>query len=55
VHLISTQSAIMMTGIAIVGLRYRSNTKLFRTVGWVSLFMFSIYILNMMMLYLQHE
>jgi len=55
VHLMSTQSAIMMTGIAIVGLRYRPTTKLFRTVGWVSLFMFSIYILNMSVLYLQRE
>lgn len=55
VHLMSTHSAIMMTGIAIVGLRYRSDTKLFRTVGWVSLFMFSIYILNMTVLYLQRE
>jgi cation:H+ antiporter len=55
VHLISAQSAIMMTGIAIVGLLYRPTTRLFKTVGWVSLFMFSIFILNISVLYLQNE
>jgi cation:H+ antiporter len=45
----------MMTGIAIVGLLYRPKTRLFRTVGWTSLFMFSIYILNLSVLYLQSE
>ncbi|WP_374089210.1 sodium:calcium antiporter [Methylomicrobium lacus] len=53
-HLISAQSAIMMTGVAIVGLLYRPNTRLFKTVGWVSLFIFSIFILNISVLYLQH-
>jgi cation:H+ antiporter len=55
VHLVTIQSAIMMTGIAIVGLLYRPKTRLFKTVGWASLFMFSIYILNMSVLYLQRE
>lgn len=55
VHLVTIQSAIMMTGIAIVGLLYRPQTRLFKTVGWVSLFMFAIYILNLSMLYLQRE
>jgi cation:H+ antiporter len=51
VHLISAQSAIMMTGIAIVGLLYRPKTRLFNTVGWTSLFMFGIFILNVSVLY----
>jgi len=55
VHLITILSAIMITGIAIVGLLYRPQTRLFKTVGWVSLFMFSIYILNVSVLYLQRE
>jgi len=55
VHLVTTQSAIMMTGVAIVGLLYRPKTRLFKTVGWASLFMFSIYILNMSVLYLYRE
>jgi cation:H+ antiporter len=53
VHLITILSAIMMTGVAIVGLLHRPKTRLFKTVGWVSLLMFSIYILNMSVLYLQ--
>lgn len=53
VHLITILSAIMMTGVAIVGLLYRPKTRLFKTVGWASLLMFSIYILNVSVLYLQ--
>ncbi|MGR8998355.1 MAG: sodium:calcium antiporter [Gammaproteobacteria bacterium] len=55
VHLVTIQSVIMMTGIAIVGLLYRPQTRLFKTVGWASLFMFAIYILNLSVLYLQQE
>jgi len=55
VHLVTIQSAIMMTGIAIVGLLYRPQQRLFKTVGWGSLFMFIIYILNLSALYLQQE
>ena len=55
VHLVTIQSAIMMTGIAIVGLLYRPQRRLFKTVGWGSLFMFVIYILNLSVLYLQQE
>jgi cation:H+ antiporter len=51
VHLISAQSAIMMTGIAIVGLLYRPKSRLFNTVGWTSLFMLGIFILNVSVLY----
>lgn len=54
-HLVSTQSAIMMTGIAIVGLLYRPNTRLFKTVGWISLFMMIVFILNISVLYFQHQ
>jgi cation:H+ antiporter len=55
VHLVSAQSAIMMTGVAIIGLLYRPKTQLFRTVGWASLLRFSIYVLNLLVLYLQWE
>ena len=55
VHLVTIQSAIMMTGIAIVGLLYRPQQRLFKMVGWSSLFMFIIYILNLSALYLQQE
>jgi cation:H+ antiporter len=55
VHLISAQSALMMTGIAIVGLLYRPSGRLFNTVGWISFFMVGIFILNVSVLYLQHD
>jgi cation:H+ antiporter len=54
-HLVSALSAIMMTGIAIVGLLFRPKYQVFRTVGWASLFILSLYILNMAVLYLRQE
>jgi cation:H+ antiporter len=55
VHAVSAFSAIMMTGVAIVGLLYRSRTRLFKSVGWASLLLFSIYLLNTYVLYLYGE
>lgn len=52
VHLVTVLSAIMMNGIAITGLLYRPTTRLFKTIGWVSLAMFSVYVVNMWVLYL---
>ena len=52
VHVVSAVSALMMTGIVIVGLLYRSRTRLFRTVGWTSLFLLVIYLFNSYVLYL---
>lgn len=51
-HAVSALSAMMMTGIAIVGLLYRPKTRVFKTVGWASLFLFSLYLLNSYVLYL---
>ena len=51
-HLISAQSAIMMTGIAIVGLLYRPKSRVLKTVGWASLLILSVYILNITALFL---
>lgn len=51
-HGVSALSAIMMSGVAIVGLLYRPRARLFRTVGWASLFLFLIYLLNSYILYL---
>lgn len=55
VHIVSALSAMMMTGIAIAGLLYRPKTKLLGLVGWVSLFLFSLYLLNAYVLYLYSE
>jgi cation:H+ antiporter len=51
-HAMSALSAVMMSGIAIVGLLYRPRTRLFGTVGWASLFLFAIYVVNSLILYL---
>jgi cation:H+ antiporter len=52
IHSVSAVSAIMMSGIAIVGLIYRPTTQLFRKVGWISLFLFLVYLLNSYVIYL---
>jgi cation:H+ antiporter len=51
-HLISIQSAIMMTGIAIVGLLYRPRGRVLKSVGWSSLMILMLYATNMAVLYL---
>jgi cation:H+ antiporter len=52
VHAMSALSALMMTGVAIAGLLYRPRTRVFRTVGWASIFLFVIYVLNSYVLFL---
>lgn len=54
-HAVSALSAVMMTGVVIVGLLYRPATRILRTVGWASLLLFSIYLLNTYVLYLYGE
>lgn len=51
-HVMTALSAMMMTGIAIIGLLYRPKTRIFKTVGWISLFLFSLYLLNTYVIYL---
>jgi cation:H+ antiporter len=45
-------SAIVMTGIAVVGLTYRPRHRAFVRLSWVNLFLLSIYLLNFYVLYL---
>jgi len=51
-HSVSALSAVMMTGVAIVGLFYQPQTRVFKQVGWVSIFLFSVYIINSLAIYL---
>ncbi len=51
-HAVTALSAMMMTGVAIIGLLYRPKTRVLKTVGWVSLFLFSLYLLNTYVIYL---
>ncbi len=39
-------SALAMTGAVIVGLLYRPPGRLFRTVGWISILLLLVYMLN---------
>lgn len=55
IHGASAMSAMIMTGLTIVGILYRSETRVLRTVGWISLGLFTIYLLNSMVLYLYEE
>ncbi len=51
-HGVTCVSAMLMTGIAIVGLLYRPKTRVLKTVGWASIYLFTIYILNNYLLFL---
>jgi cation:H+ antiporter len=54
-HAVSAVSAMIMNGIIIVGLLYRPATRLFRTVGWVSLALLTLYVFNSYVLFLHGE
>jgi cation:H+ antiporter len=51
-HAVSALSAIMMTGVAIVGLLFRPKLRVLKTVGWASILLFVFYLLNAYILYL---
>lgn len=50
-HAISVMSALTMTGAVIVGLLYRPPGRLFRTVGWISILLLWVYVLNTYVLF----
>lgn len=54
-HVFTAMSALVMTGIVIIGLLDRPNTRLLRTVGWVSLALFTVYLLNSYVLFLHGD
>lgn len=54
-HAASAFSAMMMSGVAIVGLFYRPETRVLKTVGWASIFLFVIYLINTYVLFLYNE
>lgn len=54
-HAMSALSALVMTGIVIVGLLYRPRTRVFGAVGWISLGLLTVYLLNSFVLYLYVE
>lgn len=50
-HAVSVMSALAMTGAVIVGLLYRPPGRLFRTVGWISMLLLLVYMLNAYVLF----
>ncbi len=54
-HAVSALSALTMTGAAVVGLHYRPKTRLFQVVGWISLALVLMYVLNGLVLYLRES
>ena len=52
IHSISAVSAVMMTGVAIVAILYRSGWRVMRTVGWPSIALAAIYLTNAYVIYL---
>ncbi|MEW6131566.1 MAG: sodium:calcium antiporter [Pseudomonadota bacterium] len=51
-HATSAFSAMMMSGLAVVGLVLRPVSRVMRTVSWISLLLLIIYLLNTLFLYL---
>lgn len=54
-HVMTAVSAMMMNGVAVVGLLYRPATRPFGAVGWASLLLVVIYLLNSMALFLHDD
>lgn len=55
VHAVTAGSAITMTGLAMVGLFFRAQSRVLRAVGWVSLGLIAMYRMNNYVLYLRGE
>lgn len=55
VHALTAGSAIVMTGLAMVGLFFRPRSRVLRAVGWVSLGLATMYLLNTYLLFLHGD
>jgi cation:H+ antiporter len=51
-HAVSVVSAMVMSGLVIVGVTFRPRERLMRRLGWIGLALFAIYLLNAFLLYL---
>lgn len=52
VHIVSVLSCLVMSGLLIAGILYRPQLRIFRTVGWISFGIFTMYLLNSYALFL---
>lgn len=46
VQAVTAISAVIMTGVVMVGVFYRARARLLHTAGWISVFLFAMYLLN---------
>jgi cation:H+ antiporter len=51
-HAVSAVSAVIMTGLFVIGLQYRPPSKLLGLAGWISIVLFIIYLFNSYVMYL---
>lgn len=51
-HAVTAMSAVIMTGLVVLGLVYRPEGRVFRCIGWTSLGLFTVYLLNAYVLFL---
>lgn len=54
-HAITAMSAVVMTGLALVGLFYRPTGRVLRAVGWVSIGLVAIYLFNAYVVFIHGE
>ena len=54
-HAVSAFSAVIMSGVVIIGVLYRPTARVIKAVGWISLGLFMIYMLNTYVLYLMGD
>lgn len=52
IHGATAMAAMVMSGVVITGLLYRPQTRLFRMVGWTSIALFTVYLVNVYVLYI---
>lgn len=50
IHAATAFCALLMTGAVVVGLSFRPERRLFRTVGWVSIGLIGVYVINLAVL-----
>jgi cation:H+ antiporter len=55
VHAITAGSAVMMTGLAMVGLFFRPRSRVLQALSWVSLAMMAVYLFTTYLLYLHGD
>ncbi|MDM8009326.1 MAG: sodium:calcium antiporter [Parasphingorhabdus sp.] len=52
IHGATAMAAMVMSGVVIIGLLYRPQTRLFRAVGWISITLFTVYLVNIYIIYI---